>query len=78
MFQVTIFKCNWANKGNGVKEEDMFTLVNLHLTQSTFLQDPYILATQAKQVFYSREDDSSHWYVVIRAPPRGYHELEIK
>ncbi|KAG7556924.1 hypothetical protein ISN44_As11g029270 [Arabidopsis suecica] len=26
--------------------------------------------------FYSREDDSSPWYVCMRAPPRGYHELE--
>ncbi|CAE6128541.1 unnamed protein product [Arabidopsis arenosa] len=78
MFQVPIFKCHWANKGNGVKEEDGFTLVNLHLNQSAFLQDPYILAAQAKQVFYSREDDSSPWYVVMKAPPRGYHELETE
>ncbi|CAE5962892.1 unnamed protein product [Arabidopsis arenosa] len=78
MFQVPIFKCHWANKGNGVKEEDGFTLVNLHLNQSAFLQDPYILAAQAKQVFYSREDDFSPWYVVMKAPPRGYHELETE
>ncbi|KAG7559181.1 NAC domain [Arabidopsis thaliana x Arabidopsis arenosa] len=76
--KVPIFKCHWANKGNGVKEEDGFTLVNLHLNQSAFLQDPYILAAQAKQVFYSREDDSSPWYVVMKAPPRGYHELETE
>ncbi|CAA7022576.1 unnamed protein product [Microthlaspi erraticum] len=78
MFQVPLFKCVWANKGNGVKEEDSFTLVNLHMNQSAFLQDPYILPSQAKQVFYSREDDISPWYVVMRAPPRGYHELEIE
>lgn len=78
MFQVPLFKCKWANKGNGVKEEDGFTLVNLHVNQSTFLQDPYILPSQAKQVFYSREEDSSPWYVVMRAPPRGYHELETE
>ena len=78
MFQIPIFRCNWANKGNGVKEEDGFTLVNLHLNQSAFLKDPYILASQAKQVFYSVEDDSSPWSVVMRAPPRGYHELETE
>ena len=69
---------NWANKGNGVKEEDGFTLVNLHLNQSAFRNDPYILASQAKQVFYSVEDDSSPWSVVMRAPPRGYHKLETE
>lgn len=76
MFQIPIFRCNWANKGNGVKEKDGFILVNLNLNQSAFLKDPYILASQAKQVFYSVEDDSSPWSVVMRAPPRGYHELE--
>jgi len=78
MFQIPIFMCNWANKGNGVKEEDGFTLVNLHLNQSVFLKDPYILASEAGQVFYSVEDDSSPWSVVMRALPRGYHELETE
>ena len=78
MFQVPLFKCSWAHKGKGVKEEDGFTLVNLHTNQSAFVNDPYILPSQAKQVFYSREDDSSPWYVVMRAPPRGYHELDTE
>ncbi|XP_010466661.1 PREDICTED: uncharacterized protein LOC104746827 isoform X1 [Camelina sativa] len=78
MFQIPIFKCIWANKGKGVKEEDGFTLVNLHLSQSAYLKYPYILASQAKQVFYSREDEMSQWYVVMRVPPRGYHELETE
>ena len=78
MFQVPLFKCKWANKQNGVKEEDGFTLVNLHVNQLAYLQDPYILPSQAKQVFYSRKEDSSPWYVVMRAPPRGYHELETE
>lgn len=78
MFHVPLFKCSWANTGNGVKEEEGFTLVNLHLNQMAFLRDPYILPSQAKQVFYSREDELSPWYVVMRAPPRGYHELETE
>ncbi|KAG7572325.1 hypothetical protein ISN44_As09g006960 [Arabidopsis suecica] len=78
MFKVPLFRCNWANTGNGVKEEDGFTLVNLHMNQTAYLKDPFILPSQAKQVFYSREDDNSNWYVVMRAPPRGYHELETE
>ena len=35
------------------------------------------MASQAKQVFYSRETDSSNWYVLLKAPPRGYYELEM-
>ncbi|CAE5980487.1 unnamed protein product [Arabidopsis arenosa] len=78
MFQVPIFKCKWANKGNGVREDEDFTLVNLNVNQSAYRDDLYILASQAKQVFYSKEDDSSPWLVVMRAPPRRYHELETK
>lgn len=76
MFQIPLFKCKWANKGHGVKEKQGFTLVNLQVNQSPYIQDPYIMASQAKQIFYPKEDDSSPWSVVMRAPPRGYHELE--
>ena len=65
MFKVPLFRCNWANTGNGVKEEDDFTLVNLHMNQAAYLKDPFILPSQAKQVFYSREDNHSNWYVVM-------------
>ncbi|KAL0715584.1 hypothetical protein Bca4012_064906 [Brassica carinata] len=78
MLKVPLFRCNWTNTGNGVKEEDGFTLVNLHMNQAAYLKDPFILPSQAKQVFYSREDDNSNRYVVMRAPPRGYHELETE
>lgn len=74
VFYVPIFRCQWAVLGNGVKVEDGFTLVNLKQSQVSFSRDPYILASQAKQVFYSREDDSSNWYVAMRGPSRRYNE----
>lgn len=75
-YQLPIFKCDWANIRNGVKVEEGFTLVNLHQSQSMFIREPFILASQAKQVFYVREHDTSNWYVVLKAPPRGFHDLE--
>ncbi|XP_052296469.1 uncharacterized protein LOC107178836 [Citrus sinensis] len=74
--KIPLFDGNWTNIRNGVKFEDGFTLVNLHQGQHQFARDSFILASQAKQVFYSRENDSSSWYVVLRAPPRGFHELD--
>ena len=70
VFYVPIFRCQWAVRGNRVKVEDGFTLVNLNHSQVSFLKDPFILASQAKQVFYSREDDASSWYVVMRSSSR--------
>ena len=59
VYQLPIFKCDWANVRNGVKVEEGFTLVNLHQSQSKFVREPFILASQAKQVFYAREKDTS-------------------
>lgn len=37
----------------------------------------FIRASQAKQVFYFREGEMSNWYVVLKVPPRGFHDLEV-
>ncbi|XP_010451895.1 PREDICTED: uncharacterized protein LOC104734088 [Camelina sativa] len=76
VFYVPLFRCQWAVRGNGVKVEDGFTLVNLNQNQVSFMRDPYILASQAKQVFYSKESDESGWCVVLRGPSRRYNEEE--
>lgn len=73
-FKYPIFHCDWANINAGVKVEEGFTLVNLHQGQQQFLNDPFILASQVKQVFYSRENDTSSWYCVLKAPSRGFYE----
>ena len=65
-------------KGNGVKEEDGFTLVNMSHSQVSFSRDPYILASLAKQVFYSREDESSNWHVAMRGPFRRFSQKEFE
>ena len=75
-FRLPVFQCDWANIVSGVKKDEGFTLVNLHEGLNQFQRDPFILASQAKQVFYSRESNSSSWYVVLQAPPRGFFDLE--
>ena len=78
VFYVPLFRCQWAVKGNRVKIEDGFTLVNMNQSQASFASDPYILASQAKQVFYSREDESSNWYIVMKGPSRRYSKEDIQ
>ncbi|XP_048596310.1 uncharacterized protein LOC125578066 [Brassica napus] len=78
IFYVPLFRCQWAVKGNGVKMEDGFTLVNMNHNQASFASGPYILASQAKQVFYSREDESSNWYIVMKVPSRRYSKEDIQ
>ncbi|XP_042418214.1 uncharacterized protein LOC122006686 [Zingiber officinale] len=76
-FKVPVFRCDWANPGTGIKMDDGFTLVNLHQGLRTFENDPFILASQAKQVFYSRENDESNWYVLLKAPAQGIHNMDL-
>ena len=77
VFYVPLFRCQWAVKGNGVKIEDGFTLINMHQSQASFSSDPYILASQAKQVFYSRENETSNWYIVMRGSSRRYSKEDV-
>ncbi|XP_075515634.1 uncharacterized protein LOC142550291 [Primulina tabacum] len=70
-------RCDWANHETGIKMEDGFTLINLHQGLRTFEGDPFILASQAKQVFYSRDNDESNWYVLLKASPRGMHNMNL-
>lgn len=76
-FHIPLFRCNWAHVGKGVKKLDSYTLVNLHQGQKEFVREPFILSSQAKQVFYARESEHSNWYIVLKAPPRGNYELDI-
>ncbi|XP_024015958.1 uncharacterized protein LOC112089209 [Eutrema salsugineum] len=76
VFYIPLFRCQWAVRGNGVKVDKGFTLVNLNQSQVSFARDPFILASQAKQMFYSRQDESSNWYVVMRGPSRRYTEAD--
>ena len=40
-FQLLIFRCDWEDIANGVKDDNGFTLINLHERQSQFKKDPF-------------------------------------
>lgn len=78
--KVVIFKCDWVESQNGVKEEDGFTLVDLK--KIGHKSEPFILASQAKQVFYVEDGLNTSWSVVIEnsksdfCGPVADHDLE--
>ena len=75
-YNLPIFKCDWVNVCNGVRVEEGSTLINLHQSQSIFVREPFILASQAKHVFYVRENDTSNWYVLLKSPHKGFHDFD--
>lgn len=82
-FKVVLFKCDWADvhsQGRGVKTDDFgFTLVNFNrlLFKGHELSDePFTLASQAKQVFYVQDPIDKDWQIVIHTKPRDLFDMD--
>ncbi|KAJ0046827.1 hypothetical protein Pint_05167 [Pistacia integerrima] len=70
MFNLLVFKCDGFDSNGGVKVDDLgFTLVNTN--RLGHKSDPFILASQAKHVFYTTEQLDENW-VVVMMPKRMY------
>ena len=65
-FTIGLFKCKWVdNNRRCIKNDDPcgFTLVDLARLRDS--EEPFILATQAKQVFYIVDPSDKKWSIVI-------------
>ncbi|XP_028201789.1 uncharacterized protein LOC114385965 [Glycine soja] len=69
-FRVPVFKCQWVNGNAGVRQDKMgFTLVDLQ--RIGYNDEPFILAAQARQVFYVEDPNDSRWSVVLQGKTIG-------
>lgn len=76
LVQYPLFKCDWidVHKKNGMKVDEIgFTMVNLKrcLSKDRLQDDPFILASQTKQVFYVQDPVENDWCVVLTCPLKG-------
>ncbi|KAL8156659.1 hypothetical protein AgCh_001665 [Apium graveolens] len=63
-FKVALFKCKWFDIRRGVRvDESGFTLVDFN--RFGHEDDPFILATQVKQLFYIRDPADVRWSIVL-------------
>ena len=68
-FSIPIFGCKWADNNNNVVCDGLgHTTMNLNKIGHT--EDPYILASQAKQVFYVTDPCDKRKSVVVTSKPR--------
>ncbi|RVW77665.1 hypothetical protein CK203_053390 [Vitis vinifera] len=75
MFRIPIFKCDWVDNKNGIKVDDLgFTLVDF--SKMAHKSDPFILASQAKQVFYVQDELDPRWSVVLSTPQQDFLERD--
>ena len=69
MFCVAVFRCKWVENNNAFKVDDLeFILVDLN--KEGHKNDTFILASQAKQVFYITDPADKRWSVVLSVKPK--------
>lgn len=83
--EVILFQCDWydvptasRSKGRGFNK-DQYGIIDIDTTRLRYLNEPYILGTQAQQVFYVKGSKKQDWSTVIRMNPRNVffmHELD--
>ena len=74
-FRVILFKCKWFDVHSGDRgmkiDKHGFVSINVTRTLKTQRYEPFILASQAKQVFYVPDMASRpEWKIVTRINPR--------
>ena len=74
-FRIPLFLCEWVDINNGVRvDKNGFTLVNFN--RLVHKEEPFIMASQAKQVFYVRNSCNYHWCHVFPTQPKDYGGYE--
>ncbi|KAA0040935.1 transposase [Cucumis melo var. makuwa] len=70
-FGVTLFRCDWVDTKNRVRVDDLgFTLVDLN--RIGHYSDSFILASQARQVFYVKDPSDDRWSVVVKPQEKDF------
>jgi len=69
-FTICVFKCKWVDSNTSVWIDDVrFTLVDLK--KLAYHNDPFIMAEQAKHVFYVHDPCDERWFVVLQRKTIG-------
>ncbi|GJT92693.1 transposon, En/Spm-like, transposase-associated domain protein [Tanacetum coccineum] len=73
---VVLFKCTWFDPVQGVKVDKKNKMVDIKHTKKGCLDNPYILALQAKQVYYTPYPCAKDSWAIVKTSPKGVFELE--
>ena len=74
--RIPVFLCDWVDINNGIQvDKNGFTFVDLN--RLGHKEEPFIMASQAKQVFYvSNNVEGRSWSHVFPTQPRDYGRYE--
>ncbi|GJY28329.1 putative reverse transcriptase domain-containing protein, partial [Tanacetum coccineum] len=76
--KIPFFKCDWVHhRAGGVKRNNLgYTLVDLN--NLGYKVDSFILALQARQVFYVKDQIDKKLSIVFKTPPKNYKDTYDK
>ncbi|GJT15354.1 putative transposase-associated domain-containing protein [Tanacetum coccineum] len=73
--QIPLFKYDWVNhKAGGVKHDPNLGYTLVDLNSLGHKDDPFILASQARQVFYVKDQIDKKLSIVFRTPTKNYKD----
>ncbi|GJV90067.1 hypothetical protein Tco_1534005 [Tanacetum coccineum] len=73
--QIPLFKCDWVNhKAGGVKHDPNLGYTLVDLNSLGHKDDPFILASQARQVFYVKDQIDKKLSIVFGTPTKNYKD----
>lgn len=80
VFKVVLFKCKWldARTERGYKQDRYgHHMVNYSRFLSTEEEEdePYILASQARMVYYVKDPSEVEWNIVVHVQPRDVYDM---
>jgi len=73
---VVLFKCDWwdvsSKRGHLIEKCGLF-LISSNCKMRT--NEPYVLASQAQQVYYVKDTKDPNWLVVVKTKPRDLYDV---
>lgn len=78
---VILFKCDWfevpplgRDESRGYKKDE-YGFVSVDVTRTHYQNDPFVLGSQARSVYYVQHSHKENWHTVIRVRPRNTYDL---
>ncbi|KAJ9547248.1 hypothetical protein OSB04_019791 [Centaurea solstitialis] len=76
---VVLFHCTWFDTVDGVRVAAKHNLVDIKYKSRLRTDDPFVLASQAIQVYYSPYPSNTNylkdWWAVVKTKPRGIYNV---
>lgn len=77
--KVYLFKCHWwdvSRLGRGYKV-DKYGYISVNTKSTLRRNEPFVLASQAEQIFYVQDLTESNWHIVLKTKPRDLFDMPL-